>query len=308
MKKTKWPQLDYNEWKDTLDTLSLFTQIVGKIRLRSLPWLNQSWHVTLYISAKGLTTGAMQYADGVFEIEFDFINHILIITNSSGAMRELPLQFVSVAEFYAALTNALQQMNIDVSIYAVPNELEIVIPFAKDEIHKTYNKQQVEKYWQALVQVHNVFTKFRAGFQGKCSPVHLFWGAFDLAVTRFSGRPAPLHPGGAPHMPLRVMQEAYSHEVSSCGFWPGNAAFPHAAFYSYCYPTPANFGEQTVQPKEAFFSKEMGEFILKYDVVSMSDDPQTVLLQFLQSTYDAAANTGDWNRSELECDLTSYEI
>lgn len=307
MNKTKWPQLDYNEWKDTLDTLSLFTQIVGKIRLRSLPWLNQSWHVTLYISAKGLTTGAMQYAGGVFEIEFDFINHILIITNSAGAMRELPLQFVSVAEFYAALTNTLQQLSIDVSIYAVPNELEVVVPFAKDHIHKTYNKLQVEKYWQALVQVHNVFTRFRAGFQGKCSPVHLFWGAFDLAVTRFSGKPAPLHPGGAPHMPLRVMQEAYSHEVSSCGFWPGNAAFPHAAFYSYCYPTPENFGEQPVQPKEAFFSKEMGEFMLLYDVVSMSDDPQTVLLQFLQSTYDAAANTGNWNRDTLECNLTSFE-
>ena len=303
-----WPVLDFNEWKDTLATVQLYIQIIGKIRLRAMPWINHSWHVTLYVSAKGLTTGSIPYAAGVFEIEFDFIQHKLLIITSTGIQKELKLYARSVADFYKEVFVLLKQAGVEVSIYSVPNEIENAIPFEQDTKHKTYNQEHIHKYWQALVQVYNVFIRFRAGFNGKCSPVHLFWGAFDLAVTRFSGRPAPLHPGGAPNMPVRVMQEAYSHEVSSCGFWPGNDAFPQAAFYSYCYPTPADFSEQNIAPKEAFYSKEMGEFFLLYDVVRNADDPEEMLQQFLNSTYQAAANTGNWNRAALECDLTSYEL
>ena len=307
MTKPIWAELDYTKWKDSLDTLMLYAQIVGKIRLRSMPWLNHSWHVALYVSAKGLTTGSMPYNDGLFEIEFDFNRHILTIVTSTGTTKEIQLNNgMSVADFYAALFSTLHEAGIDVSIYPVPNELETPIPFQEDYIHKTYNKDQVNTYWQVLVQVHNVFTRFRAGFRGKCSPVHLFWGAFDLAVTRFSGRPAPLHPGIAPNMPVRVMQEAYSHEVSSCGFWPGSEAFPHAAFYSYCYPTPANFSTQPIEPKEAFYSNDMGEFLLLYDAVRKTADPEATLLNFMQTTYDAAASTGNW-KTTLECDLTSFE-
>ena len=302
-----WPELNYNEWKDTLATVQLFTQVVGKIRLRAMPWINHSWHVTLYVTPKGLSTGSMPYAKGLFEIEFDFNRHVLTITTSEGAEEPMHLQDLNVAGFYAKIFHILSKLNIDINIYSTPNEIENAIPFKKDEIHKTYNKEHIHNYWLALVQVEKVFTKFRAGFLGKCSPVHLFWGAFDLAVTRFSGRPAPLHPGIAPNMPMRVMQEAYSHEVSSAGFWPGNDAFPHAAFYSYCYPTPSNFGDQIVQPAEAFYSKEMGEYFLLYDVIRKAVDPEATLLNFLNSTYEAAANTGNWNRAELECDLTSFK-
>ena len=301
------PQLDYNEWKDTLATVQLYTQIVGKIRLRAMPWINHSWQVTLYVSARGLSTGSMPFDKGVFEIEFDFIQHTLLITTSTGIKKELSLCARTVADFYTALFTLLKEAGININIYAVPNETEQAIPFENDDTHKTYNKEHMHKYWQALVQVYNVFIKFRAGFTGKCSPVHLFWGAFDLAVTRFSGRQAPLHSGGAPNMRVRVMQEAYSHEVSSAGFWPGNDAFPHAAFYSYCYPTPADFSRQTITPKEAFYNKEMGEFFLLYDDVRSAADPEKTLLQFLNSTYEAAANTGNWNRAELECDLTSFK-
>lgn len=307
MQKTKWPQLNYNDSKDTITTLMLFTQIVGKIRLRSMPWLNHSWHVTLYISAKGFTTGSMPYNNGVFELEFNMMEHHLNVTTSSGYVKHIALQHTSVAAFYKSLFSALQEAEINVSIYAVPNELETVIPFEEDTIHTTYNPEQAYNLWQALLRVNNIMLRFRAGFTGKCSPVHLFWGAFDLAVTRFSGRPAPLYTGQAPHMPLRVMQEAYSHEVSSCGFWPGSEAFPQAAFYAYCYPTPASFNSQKVMPAEAYFDNNLGEFLLPYNAVQQSDNPESMVLQFLQSTYEAAANTGNWNREELECDLTSFE-
>ena len=302
-----WPEISFNEWKDTLATLQLYTQIVGKIRLKSLPWLNHSWHVTLYISSVGLTTGSMPYSNGIFEIEFNFIQHLLSIKTSSGINEEIKLYARSVADFYNELFLKLKQADIEIEIYAVPNEIEPAMPFEKDNTHKTYNKEQVKKYWHALIQVHKIFTKFRTGFYGKSSPVHFFWGGFDLAVTRFSGRKAPLHSGGAPNMPVKVMQEAYSHEVSSCGFWPGSEAFPHAAFYSYCYPTPATFSEQPVEPSEAFYSKEMGEFFLLYDVVRTTANPEETLMKFLITTYEAAANTGNWNRAALECDLSSFE-
>lgn len=304
---TNWPDIDFNNWKDTLSTVQLWTQIVGKIRLKAMPWLNHSWHVTLYVTAQGLSTGSMPFEDGIFEIGFNFQQHILLITTSNGNEEEMELYPRSVADFYKELFNKLKKAGIDINIYPVPNEIENAIPFEKDELHKTYNKEQVQNYWKALVQVHNVFIKFRAGYSGKCSPVHFFWGAFDLAVTRFSGRQAPEYSGAVPNIPLRVMQEAYSHEVSSCGFWPGSEAFPNAAFYAYCYPTPKDFSEQPVEPEEAFYSNEMREFFLLYDVVRKSANPEEILMRFLNTTYEAAANTGNWNRTMLECDLSSFK-
>lgn len=291
-----WPELKFDELEGTISTVQLWTQIAGKIRLKKMPWINHSWHVTLYISARGLTTGSIPYDKGIFQIDFDFIAHELIISTSSGETEKLPLRAMSTADFYQAILAALTKLNIEVSIYARPNEIEPATPFAEDHQHRTYDKNQMHKLWQAWVQINNVFTRFRSGFCGKCSPVHLFWGAFDLAVTRFSGRTAPLHPGGAPNIPIRVMQEAYSHEVSSCGFWPGNASYPHPVFYAYCYPTPPAFSQQKVEPEAAFYSEEMGEFLLPYEIIRKSSAPENVLMQFLQSTYEAAANTGNWDK------------
>ncbi len=272
-----------------------------------MPWLNHSWHVTLYVSAQGLTTASMPFDSGIFELEFNFHHHVLNIITSTGIRQEVKLYPRTVADFYSELFQKLKEAGIEIDIHPAPNEMDPAIPFEKDEVHKSYDTEHVHNFWQALVQIHNVLTRFRAGFRGKSSPVHFFWGAFDLAVTRFSGRPAPLHAGGAPNIPLNVMQEAYSHEVSSCGFWPGNEAFPHAAFYAYAYPTPAAYAEQKIEPAEAFFSKDWGEFFLPYDVVRNAADPEETLMRFLNSTYRAAALTGNWNRHELECDLTSFE-
>jgi hypothetical protein len=302
----KWPELAFESLKDTLATVQLWTQIVGKIRLIKTPWINHSWHVTLYVSPRGLSTGSIPYDGGNFQIDFDFVAHELIIIASDGKSEKLGLYPRTVASFYTELFEKLNAIGIEANIYAKPNELDPAIPFAEDEVHKSYDAIQMNLYWQALVNINSVFTKFRAEFTGKCSPVHFFWGAFDLAVTRFSGREAPLHPGGAPNMPDRVMQEAYSHEVSSAGFWGGSEQFPHPAFYAYCYPTPADFGEQVVAPSEAFYSNEMGEFFLLYEVVQRSENPEAKLLQFLRSTYIAAAKTGNWD-SKLQCDLTGYE-
>jgi len=302
----KWPELAFESLKGTLETVQLWAQIAGKIRLVKTPWINHSWHVTLYVSSRGLTTGSIPYENGSFQIDFDFIEHQLIITASNGGSRSFKLYPRTVASFYSELFEKLDIMNIPVTIYAKPNELDPAIPFATDEVHQDYDAVQVNLYWQALVNINSVFTRFRAEFTGKCSPVHLFWGAFDLAISRFSGREAPLHPGGAPNMPVRVMQEAYSHEVSSAGFWGGSAAFPHPAFYSYCYPTPPAFGQQSIEPPEAFFSNEMGEFLLLYEVVQRSENPEAKLLQFLRSTYNAAAKTGNWD-SKLSCNLSGYE-
>jgi hypothetical protein len=302
-----WPALQYEKLKDTLTTVQLWAQIVGKIRLVRTPWLNHSWHVTLYVSARGLTTGSIPSDNGVFQIDFDFIAHQLIIRSSTGREERVDLFPRTVASFYNELFEKLLSMDIYVAIYARPNELELAIPFAEDELHFYYDKEQIVQFWQALVRVETVFTRFRARFNGKCSPVHLFWGGFDLAVTRFSGRRAPKHPGGAPNMPLEVMQEAYSHEVSSSGFWAGNERFPHPAFYAYCYPTPASYKEQAIAPEKAFYNQELGEFILKYEDVRNAADPDNYLMEFLQSTYVAAANTGNWDRKSLECDLSGFE-
>ncbi len=295
-----WPKLEYAQLKETIATVQLWAQIAGKIRLKKMPWLNHSWNVTLYVSPQGLTTGSIAYNEGIFELIFDFIHHNLLITTSEGKQETVLLFERSVASFYNELFEKLALLNIDVKIYAKPNEIDPAIPFAEDEVHRSYNKEQISLYFKALQKIEPVFNDFRARFTGKCSPVHLFWGGFDLAVTRFSGREAPKHPGGMPNMPLRVMQEAYSHEVSSAGFWTGNDAFPYPAFYSYCYPTPDDFGEQIVQPADAFYSKEMGEFFLKYDDVIGSVNPSATLMQFLQTTYDAASVTGNWDRKALE--------
>lgn len=308
MKNTSqsWPVLDYQTYKSTLATVHLWTQIIGKIRLSNSPWINHSWHVTLYVSSRGLTTGSIPYSNGIFQLDLDFISHELVVSSSDG-QREIVLLYPrSVASFYKDLLSKLEQMGIEVAIYAAPNEVDPAIPFIQDEVHKSYDAVQMNLLWLALVKIEQVFTRFRAGFTGKVSPVHFFWGAFDLAVTRFSGREAPVHQGGAPNMPDRIMQEAYSHEVSSCGFWPGSEQSPSPAFYSYCYPTPEEFGKQSVQPAEAFYSVEMGEFFLTYEVVQRSDDPEKLLMQFLVSTYNAAATTGGWDK-DLECNLSHFE-
>ncbi len=302
-----WPELNFDKLKDTVATVQLWTQIVGKIRMKNMSWLNHSWHVTLYVYPRGLTTGNIPYGDGSFQIDFDFIAHELLITSSSGESQKMELYPRTVASFYTELFEKLKVMGIDVTIYACPNEIDPAIPFEKDEVHKSYDKKQISLFFTALLKINAIFNKFRAGFSGKCSPVHFFWGGFDLAVTRFSGRRAPLHPGGIPNMPDRVMQEAYSHEVSSCGFWPGSEQFPHPAFYAYCYPTTAGFGEQPVKPAQAFYSTEMGEFFLKYEDVRQAANPENNLLEFLETTYIAAANTGNWDREALECDFSSFE-
>ncbi len=307
MKKNQaWPELKYDGLKDTIATVQLWAQIAGKVRLSNMHWINHSWHATFYISSTGLTTGSIPYEGGIFQLDFDFIHHKFLITSSWNENATLDLYPRTVANFYRELLQKLEAIGIEASIYAIPNEIEPAIPFKEDELHQTYDKDQMHQFWQALVKVHTVFTKFRAGFIGKCSPVHLFWGAFDLAVTRFSGRTAPEYDSKVVNIPLRVMQEAYSHEVSSCGFWPGNDGFPQPAFYAYCYPTPAAFGKQKVEPKETFYSEEMGEFFLPYEVVRQAPDPEAILMQFLNTTYEAAANTGNWDRKALECDFSSF--
>ena len=298
--QSEWPDLQYDKLKDTIATVQLWTQIVGKIRLIKMPWLNHSWHVTFSVSPQGITTGGIDYENGIFELAFDFINHQLLIITSEGNNESVTLYPRTVASFYKELFDKLKALNIEAKIYAKPNEIDPAIPFEEDSIHQSYDKEQINLFWKALLKIEPVFNKFRARFSGKCSPVHFFWGGFDLAVTRFSGREAPKHPGGAPNIPLKVMQESYSHEVSSAGFWPGNEAFPHPAFYSYAYPTPADFGIQHVLPNEAFYSKEMGEFFLLYDDVRKAAFPEKMLMEFLQSTYDAAADTGNWDKKSLE--------
>ncbi len=298
----RWPELPYNAWKDTRDTLHLWTQIVGKIRLAQMPWQNHSWHVTLYVTARGLTTGPMPWNGGSFQIGFDFIDHVLQIRTSDGRLREFSLRPMPVAEFYAGVVVSLADLGISVRIHTMPNEIPDAVPFDQDTVHKSYDPDYAHRFWRVLLAANEVFAKFRTGFLGKVSPVHFFWGSFDLAVTRFSCRVAPKHPGGVPHLPNAVAQEAYSHEVSSAGFWPGGGGpVEYAAFYSYAYPAPEGFASATVRPGEAFFSKELGEFILPYDAVRTASDPDKALMEFLQSTYEAAANLGKWDRKALEC-------
>lgn len=305
--KNHWPALHYEQLKDTVTTVQLWTQIVGKIRLSLTPWINHSWHVTLYISPVGLTTGNIPFENGIFRIEFDFIHHQLLISSSTGKHTSMDLYPRSVANFYRELMDKLSGLGIEVSIYPTPNETDPAIPFEEDESHCSYDPSQMNSLWQAWTKIEPVFTRFRAKFVGKCSPVHLFWGAFDVAVTRFSGRKAPAYAGAVVNIPLEIMQEAYSHEVSSAGFWPGSDAFPQPVFYSYCYPTPEAFGKQPMRPEEAFFNNDLGEFFLPYDAVSNAADPEYYLMEFLQSTYEAAAKTGDWDRESLVADFSKFE-
>ncbi len=297
-----WPALPYPEWRATSETLHLWTQIVGKIRLATTPWQNHSWHIGLYLTTRGLTTSPMPDGSRTFQIDFDFIDHELIITTSDGDIRHLPLAPQSVADFYAAVMATLGELGIRVSIDQWPNELPSPTRFSEDREHASYDRDAVRRFFQALVQIDRVFKHFRTGFLGKTSPVHFFWGSFDLAVTRFSGRDAPLHPGGVPYLANEVAQEAYSHEVSSAGFWPG-AGLDTPAFYSYAYPAPDGFRAAKVRPAEAFFSETLGEFLLPYDAVRSAADPDQALLDFLQSTYEAAADLGKWDRAALDAPL-----
>lgn len=297
---TNWPNLNFNEYQDTLETLHQWIQIVGKIRLRTMPWQNHSWHTALYISPHGFSTQAIPYDGQIFQMDFDFKQHKLFIQSSDAETLSVELRPRTVADFYQDLFGKLAQLGLDIKIHGAPNEMDPAIPFAQNTENKSYDPEAATTIWQAMLRANEAFNKFRSAFIGKCSPVHLFWGAFDLAVTRFSGNPAPLHPGGMPNMPLEVMQEAYSKEVSSAGFWLGSKDSPMPVFYAYAYPSDANFSKQEVLPKEAFYSPEMGEFFLKYEDVSKSGDPEKALFDFLQTTYEAAVNTSEWDRNQLE--------
>jgi hypothetical protein len=298
-----WPELPTAAWRDTCATLQLWTQIAGKIRLTQSPWLNHSWHVALYVTPRGLTTSPIPDGTRTFQVDFDFIDHVLRISASDGAQRQFALAGHSVASFYAAILAALKELGIAVAIDEMPNELPEPIRFSQDTVHASYDPDAVGRFHRILVNCDRVFKQFRTGFLGKASPVHFFWGSFDLAVTRFSGRPAPRHPGGVPNLPDAVAHEAYSHEVSSAGFWPGGGVIDYPAFYSYAYPAPSGFRETRVKPDAAFFSEALGEFILPYDAVRTASDPDKALLDFLQSTYEAAANSAKWDRDALECAL-----
>lgn len=296
-----WPDLPYAAWQDTCATLQLWTQIVGKIRLARTPWLNHSWHVPLYVSARGLTTSPIPDGPRSFEIEFDFLAHRLAITATDGEQAEIALEPQPVADFFAAVMAALERLGIRAAINELPCEIPGAIRFGQDGVHHAYDADYAQRFWRVLVRADRVFKQFRTGFTGKCSPVHFFWGSFDLAVTRFSGRPAPAFTGRVPGLATAVMREAYSEEVSSAGFWPGGGGLDHAAFYSYVYPPSAGFKAGAVRPAEAYFNETLGEFILPYDAVRTAADPDATLLAFLQSTYDAAADSGRWDRAALEC-------
>jgi hypothetical protein len=294
-----WPALSFPDWKETCATLHMWTQIVGKIRLVLSPWTNHSWHVTFYLTARGLTTSPIPHGFQTFEIRFDFIDHELRILKSDGGTGKVKLQPQSVADFYRTLMAALGELKLPVKIDMLPNEVAEPVRFDEDEKHRAYDPEYANRFWRVLVQADRVFKLFRSQFCGKCSPVHFFWGSFDLAVTRFSGRPAPPHPGGIPHLPDAITREAYSQEVSSLGFWPGNDALPQAIFYSYAYPEPKGFAEAKVKPDAASYNAQVREFILPYDVVRKADSPDDALLDFAQSTYDAASTLGNWDRAAL---------
>jgi hypothetical protein len=299
-KEMFWPRLPFAEWAETAATLHMWTQIVGKIRLVLTPWTNHSWHVTFYLTSRGLTTSPIPHGLDSFEITFDFIDHRLRIEKSDGTTRTLPLQPQPVAAFYRSVMGTLTEINLPVKINVMPNEIENPIPFDRDEQHRSYDPEYANRFWRVLAQADRVFKEFRSRFCGKCSPVHFFWGSFDLAVTRFSGRPAPPHPGGVPHLPDEITREAYSQEVSSLGFWPGNAAIPTPVFYSYAYPEPAGFAQAKVQPDSASYNAKLREFTLAYDAVREAKSPDDALLDFAQSTYDAASILGKWDRDAFE--------
>jgi len=295
-----WPVLAYGEWRDTQATLHRWTQIVGKIRMVQTPWVNHSWHVPLYLTARGLTTSPISYGSRLFSIEFDFVDHQLLIETNDGRTETLRLAPRAVADFYQELFARLKTLGLEINIRTTPNEIPDATPLDQDWKHSTYDAEQAARFWHALAQSDRVFKVFRSRFVGKCSPVHFFWGSFDLAVTRFSGRRAPPHPGGVPNLPDWVAREAYSHEVSSCGFWPGGDVMPHPVFYAYAYPEPEGFRSASLRPAGARYDATLSEFILPYEEVRRASSPDATLLEFLQSSYEAAADLGGWDRSALE--------
>jgi Family of unknown function (DUF5996) len=296
----KWPFLSYQTGKATFDTLHMFTQTVGKIKLATLPWVNHSWHITLHITPTGFTTHNMPYKNKNFQVDFDFIEHQLKIKTDKNEFKNFNLHGISVADFYNKIFEKLNELEIDVKIKPVPVELENPIPFNEDTVHATYDYEQVTAFHIALLKIQDVFLKFRSGFKGKCSPIHFFWGGFDLALSFFSGRRAPKHPGGVPGMPDWVAEEAYCREVSSAGFWTGNVALPEPAFYCYLYPEPNGYKTAKTQPAEAYYNKTLGEFILPYSSLQQSEDPEKKLLEFLKSTYETGADLAKWDRELLE--------
>jgi len=296
----RWPALPASAWRDTRATLHLMTQIVGKIRLALTPWQNHSWHVALYVTACGLTTSPIPYRGRGFQIDFDFIDHLLWIRTDRGEYRQVMLRPVTVAEFYDDVMIALGELGIAVTIDTMPNEIADAVRFPDDTAHKSYDADSAQRFWRVLVAANEIFARFRTGFLGKASPVHFFWGGLDLAVTRFSGRTAPPLKGETPNVAKWVMDEAYSHEVSSCGFWPGNGGYGRAAFYVYAYPEPAGYGDTRLKTAAGFYEKDLGQFILPYDAVRQARDPDALLLGFLQETYEAAAELAKWDRKALE--------
>lgn len=303
--RAAWPALPpLSQWEDTHAALHRWMQVLGKLRLACTPWTNHSWHVTLPLTARGISTGPLPSGDRFWQADFDFLDHQLKLSTSDGGSATVPLQPQSVAQFHAGVRETLQSLGIPMAIRSMPCEIEDAVPFESDTRQRPYDADTVQRYWRALLQVDRVLRIFRARFCGKCSPVHFFWGAMDMAVTRFSGREAPPHPGGAPYLADWVLREAYSHEVSSCGFWAGTG-LAYAAFYAYAYPEPEGFASARVQPAAAFYSKPLHEFILPYDAVREAPDPDGTLLAFLQSTYEAAADRGQWERAHLECKLPS---
>jgi hypothetical protein len=295
-----WPPLPYDAWRETAATLHLRLQVVGKIALVQRPWVNHSWHVALRTTARGLGTGLIPHGTTSFQIDFDFIDHCLLVRVVDGRRVTLSLQAQTVAGFYRDVMGALTTLGVPVRIHTMPSELPNPIPLDIDEVHQAYDAEYAHRYWRVLVQANRVFEEFRARFIGKCSPVHFFWGSADLAVTRFSGRTAPPHPGGVPHLPDWVAREAYSHEVSSAGFWAGGEQYPEAIFYSYAYPEPAGFATARVAPAGAHYSDELREFAMPYEAMRTAPSPDAALLEFLQSTYEAAASLGKWERTALE--------
>lgn len=295
-----WPELTYPAWQETCETLHMWLQIVGKIRLTYSPWVNHQWHSTLYVTSRGLTTLPVPYGGESFQLDFDFFDHALTIAGSNGRVATVELGPRSVADFHQALMEELARLGMPVEIHGSPNEVTDPLPFARDEVHAAYDPAYVQRFFQVLASSARVLMEFRSRFIGKSSPVHFFWGAMDLAVTRFSGRRAPVHPGGMPNLPDRVTREAYSHEVSSAGFWPGSVAYPTPLFYSYAYPAPEGYAESRIQPAQVRWEPELSEFILPYEAVRTSSTPEADLMAFLQSTYEAAADLGDWARADLE--------
>ena len=296
-----WPALAYADWADTCNTLHLWTQVVGKVKLRLAPLVNHWWGVTLFVNARGLTTGAMPYGGRTLQIDFDFCAHELVLRTSDSREQRIPLRPMPTADFYAAVRAALRALDIHVRIWTMPSEIDGAIPFDQDRLHASYDGAAAQAFWRQLVQADRVFNAFRARYLGKVSPVHFFWGSFDLAVTRFSGRAAPPLTGGkTPNVAPWVMQEAYSHECSSLGFWPGNGGYGRAAFYSYAYPEPEGFGASPVRPQGAAYNADVGQFLIDYDAVRMAASPDDALLAFAQSSYEAAAIQGKWDRKALE--------